>query len=166
MSARRGDKDMSGFYYIYEGAYLIVKNKKITTYSENVVCNKHPKLSFKEGELFCNKCGKRLTILSIPKEKFTDIYELLDETEFEDSFTIPDYLFGINDDHEMQILLSNNSECWVKGDWEYSSFVEITSDMPEKFIENFKTIHKKVLKFLEDKTESMKIEFGVVNHYS
>ncbi len=151
---------------IYVGAYLIIKNKKVTAYTKKTYCKNHPDLLLFREEEFCPKCGEPLRVLNEPKEEFTNLYRLLEDTEFEYNFTIPEYLFGDNDDHEMQLLLSENSECSIRGDLEYGGFMEIASDMPEKFLENFKTIHKNLLEFLKEKTESVKIEFGVVNYYS
>lgn len=149
-------------YNTYIGAYLVVKSKKITTHTKTIHCKNHPKRVFEE-EGFCPECGDPLVILSIPKQDFADIYRLLDETEFEDDFYITEYMFGDND-NEMGLLISENQKCSVNADLEYCRFEEITNDMPQEFIENFKAIHKNALEFLKEKTESMEVEFGVVNY--
>jgi len=152
---------------IYIGAFIVFETKELVEESKERVCIKHKNLRVKDSDSkFCNLCGSKLSYKS-PELRKIRWYEILPEN-------FNHFLHWIKDEEDESInkffIISNRyNKAYpdrIEHDMPHEIYVEIDSEMQNKFIQNFKKNHNRIISFLKDRSDKMEIKFGVVTDYS
>lgn len=141
---------------LYVGVYLKVEAAKIPADSP-YICPEHSSKEFWEPG-FCQKCGKAL-IQNGLRLRLPDLWDLL-----------PD-----NDDEFLQVEMEDKDFLFFLSNGRYSApdhidienldEIEITKNMIDNYLRNFKYNHQVSIKELRVKTKRSAIKFGVIQYY-
>lgn len=151
---------------IHIGAYLIIKPQVLIEDPGPKICKNHLKQCFGIDEKYCSTCGSEL--LNTTKTRVANFYDLVPE-EYEDLVTNihPE---SMNEKDKSRFIIIGNqyfneTPDYIKNELEYGGQVEITSDMAQRFINNFLQNYRKVIDILKEDAESVEVKFGVLTYY-
>lgn len=146
---------------VYIGSYLVIAPYTNTGEFERYVCGCKSDHEYKPFKKFCSKCGGEFK-LTMKKEFYTpNEYELL-VGEYEECLSSAGF------DGEKIFLMANEhyrgDEQNIDQSNDFNAAIELTSDMIEKDLMDFKNYYKKVIKYLTPLCEIIEIKFGVIKY--
>lgn len=135
---------------IYCGPYLVINFKPVKEIARVKQCpNGH---QGSRGD-YCFICGSKYTILNKETEKPGNLFNIIEESEHEDDFYMPEYVCGQGNNN---VIVPNNSEYYVE-----IQIIELNGQVISEVIKKFKDEYKKQISFIKKKVDSVEIKFGV-----
>lgn len=144
---------------VYIGPYIILERKMITTEHEIKV---DPSNGVEVQWNFNPKDGTPSKLTKIQKFSYGFVnYDICDRGDLdEDMFSFPEYWAGNNKTHELAIINKDKYNLARYFDRYDHKIIEYESIIPN--LDSFRELYSKYIEFFTEKSESVKIGFGIV----
>jgi len=150
----------------FVGVYLLAKVKPETFVERkgSRFCPKNKKHIVRHDAKYCPTCGTQTSRKT--SKKIPYLYELLEGHEREEDLVEPFTMDDFSDTHMLMIgnLVSNNLPTDI--DFDDYKPTEITPELIDLYIKNFKEVYAEVIEVLRERTESIEIKFGALSYWS
>ncbi len=168
---------MSMELYTYLGVYVEGRMKPVPSKETWFGCPKCEKpedgipTGASDKGLFCSDCGTKLEEFSKDTVKYTNLYDLTMNNDFEEvlecEFFYHDHPILEENDERKFILLSEVGGFYIEiepGD--FIPLQKLEELNPRELIDEFKTKYKDFFEFLETHVDDFNVGYGIVSYYS